>query len=115
MSNLTNPIPTQSITAEIEAYLDALRVFNKAYAEAQDNPHALYKYDVTYAKAYARVTCTGSNGEGQTSAHCFIALTDNKMPLGSILKADSWKAPALNFPRGNVIGADYKITSPYGV
>ena len=113
MSNLTPP--TQSIHAEISAYLEALTTFNVAYAEAQENPHALYKYDVTYGKAYARVTCTASNGEGQTSAHCFVALTENKMPLGSILKPKGWKAPTLNFPRGNVIGADYKITSSYGV
>jgi len=39
------------------------------------------------------------------SVHSFVvnSETDSKFPLGTILKAASWKTPARNFGRGNVL------------
>jgi len=40
----------------------------------------------------------------QTRVHSFIMLADDgKFKRGDILKAGSWKAPAKNFARGNVL------------
>jgi hypothetical protein len=46
---------------------------------------------------------TGKAGAG-ASVHSFIMLEDDgKFKRGDILKAASWKAPAKNFARGNVL------------
>jgi hypothetical protein len=41
------------------------------------------------------------------SAHSFIVKKDGKFKRGDILKANSWKAPATNFARGNVLSEQY--------
>jgi hypothetical protein len=54
-------------------------------------------------KKYARITQW--SGSQQRNVHCFIVTpkgASDKFPVGTILKAASWKAPALNFGRGNV-------------
>ena len=43
-----------------------------------------------------------------TSVHSFIVNTmKGKFPLGSILKAASWKAPATNFKRGCILEENF--------
>ncbi len=104
--------PNQDITNEIEAFLEALTTKNIAHAG--DSEYALNQYKVSYGKAYARVSYVTNSGKGQESAHSFVALTDKKMPIGSILKPKGWASPTLNFPRGNVVTKEYNINSPYG-
>jgi endo-1,4-beta-mannosidase len=44
----------------------------------------------------------------QRSSHSWIMLQDDKkFKLGDVLKSASWKAPARNFKRGNVLANDY--------
>ena len=46
------------------------------------------------------------------SVHSFVVNDlNNKFPLGSILKAASWKAPALNFKRGCVLSENFSSVS----
>ena len=43
----------------------------------------------------------------QNSVHSFIVNTTKaKFPIGSLLKAASWKTPATNFSRGNILDID---------
>ena len=42
-------------------------------------------------------------GKHQRSVHSFIVNKAGKFPLGTILKSASWKAPATNFARGNLL------------
>lgn len=51
--------------------------------------------------AYIKVVKT-KNGVVQ-SVHSFISNKNGKFPLGTILKAASFKAPATNFARGNLL------------
>ena len=54
--------------------------------------------DFTVGSKYIKVVTGGS-------VHSFVvnSETDSKFPLGTILKAASWKTPARNFGRGNVL------------
>ena len=47
--------------------------------------------------------------DNQTSVYCFVRAVD-----GAILKAATWKAPALNYTRGNIFDNVLPL-SPYGV
>lgn len=57
---------------------------------------AEFKITFKTGKSYIKVMKEGS-------VHSFIVNTkDNKFPFGTILKAASWKAPAMNFARGDI-------------
>ena len=44
---------------------------------------------------------------GSRSVHCFVVAKDTaKFKRGDILKSATWKAPATNFKRGNVLTGD---------
>ena len=45
------------------------------------------------------------------SSHSFIVLKSDKFQFGDILKSASWRAPAKNFARGNVLKKDYGTIS----
>jgi hypothetical protein len=61
---------------------------------------------------YVRVM-TVSNG--QRSAHSFIVREDgDKFKQGDILLAKSWKGPATNKARGNIMTAEYAGVTCYG-
>lgn len=57
---------------------------------------------IEYGKKYAKVIKGGS-------VHTFIQLEDDaNFKRGDILKAASWKVPAKNFKRGNILTGDFK-------
>jgi len=54
--------------------------------------------------------------QGSRSSHSFVVIGDQgEFKHGDILKANSWKAPATNFARGNVLTGNYITISPYGI
>ena len=59
------------------------------------------KFDVQIGTKYAKII----RKDNQTSVHSFVVLSDKdkKFQLGDILKANSFKSPARNFARGNVL------------
>ena len=51
----------------------------------------------------------GQFSSGQRSSHSWILIDDDKQfKRGDILKSASWKAPARNFSRGNVLCGGFK-------
>ena len=72
------------------------------------SPHVLnmineFNSDLSYkvSPKYIKVIKKGS-------VHSFVVNDlNNKFPLGSILKAASWKTPALNFKRGCVLSENF--------
>ena len=55
-------------------------------------------------------------GTSNASVHSFVCMTDmGKFCKGDILKAASWKAPARNHARGNVVLRDYPTVQWTGI
>ncbi len=105
------------------AYFDAMKAdYSRMWkhGDTQFNP-----YNITADKPgskFVRIIQTSSGG--QRSSHSFIVLKDCevtksaplyskkpkevlKLRAGDILKCASWKAPALNFVRGNILDGNY--------
>lgn len=58
----------------------------------------------------------GQFSMNQRSSHSWILIKDDKQfKQGDILKSASWKAPARNFKRGNVLTGDFKQIKWAGV
>jgi len=58
----------------------------------------------------------GQFRNGQRSSHSWIMINDDKkFKRGDILKSASWKAPARNFSRGNVLCGGYQHIKWAGV
>lgn len=64
---------------------------------------------VAGGRKYIKVAVRGPQDKHGGSVYCFVRAAD-----GAILKAATWKAPALNFTRGNIFDKVLPMT-PYGV
>lgn len=61
-------------------------------------------FTITFEPGSSYIKVVKSNRDGtQCSVHSFIVNKAKKFPLGAILKAASFKAPATNFSRGNLL------------
>ncbi len=105
---------------------DATETFDEAVtrfvetAQAQIDHHYATQYPnlrpckltIGSGKKYLRIWTTTHDGGGQKSIFVFIQKAEGKFPVGSVLKAASWKAPALNHARGTILGEakDYGVT-----
>lgn len=96
------------MTHALEAYRQYIRADYQKMYEGQ--PAGNHPFDVTFkpGRKFIRVI-TESNGMHR-SCHSFI-----EIETGVIWKSASWKAPALNFPRGSVIDQTFERVSWTGV
>lgn len=63
---------------------------------------ANFKVTFEPGSSYIKVVKSDTDGT-HASVHSFIVNKAKKFPLGTILKSASWKAPATNFGRGNLL------------
>ena len=63
---------------------------------------ANFKITFEPGSSYIKVVKSDLNGTN-SSVHSFIVNKAKNFPLGAILKSASWKAPATNFARGNLL------------
>lgn len=92
----------------IDLYLEAIRNDYRKWADGSAIRNQMIEefckaLTVSEGKKYVKVIIGP-----QRSVHSFIVKEDGaKFKRGSILKAASWAAPAMNFARGNVIESNY--------
>jgi hypothetical protein len=67
-------------------------------------------------KKYVKIISQSHYGHQHSRhSHSYVVIGDQgKFKHGDILKSASWKAPAKNFSRGNVLTGNYEHISPYG-
>lgn len=93
-------IPVENIEAYIEAIKADYKKFRFSAAMEKSFNDGVH-YEVL--NKYVKVITGGS-------VHSFIVNTENdKFPLGTILKAAGWKAPAKNFSRGSIYNLPKRI------
>ena len=74
--------------------------------------HVTRNYTYVIGRKYAHIIQTDSN---QRSSHSWVVVGDDKkFKLGDVLKSASWKAPARNYERGNVLSGDWNAIDCYG-
>ena len=74
--------------------------------------HVTRSYTYEIGRKYAHIIQSDSN---QRSSHSWVVIADDKkFKIGDILKSASWKSPARNYERGNVISGDWKAIDCYG-
>ena len=97
----------EGIKYMIDAMVEDYGGFNRhnKVDEVRNNMYNEYKngFKIKNGQKYIKVT-------NDNSVKAFIVKSDNgKFKSGDILKPASWKAPAMNSARGNVLSGNYSI------
>ena len=92
------------LEAGIQQYLEAIKADYRGRGELSDiRKEMVEEFNASIRYEIHRKFIKVITGP-QTSVHSFIVReNDGKFKRGDILKAASWKAPAKNFARGNVL------------
>lgn len=92
---------------DLKDYIEAIE------ADAKDSwTHIPFSVRVEEGRKYFKVIIH-TTGE---SVHSFVVKADTeKFRKGDILKAATWKAPATNFARGNVLDEDWPTVRWMGI
>jgi hypothetical protein len=90
----------------IQEYVEHLQ---KDYDSRGGNQFIEFHYELGRKYVHVIMQHVGQFSANQRSSHSWIMLDDDKkFKQGDILKSASWKAPARNFMRGNVLRGTFK-------
>ena len=79
------------------------------YDSKGGNQFIEFKYELGRKYIHVIMNHIGQFSIGQSSSHSWIMIDDDKkFKRGDILKSASWRAPARNFMRGNVLRGTFK-------
>jgi hypothetical protein len=111
----TEMLIASDLEAGIQRYITAIKADYAGWHRPHGNDlirdEMVREFDagVSYEVSRKFVKVITGQASGNTSVHSFIVLADDgKFKRGDILKAASWKAPAKNFARGNVLADNLK-------
>jgi hypothetical protein len=97
----------------VQEYVEHLQ---KDYDSKGSNQFIEFHYELGRKYIHVIMHHVGQFSIGQRSSHSWIMINDDKQfKQGDILKSASWKAPARNFSRGNVLCGGYKHIKWAGV
>lgn len=98
------------LNSEIVNYINYIKKDYAGFREAINSSSNLsFDVEAIPGSKYIKIV---TNSHGSRSAHSFICANDTqKFKKGDILKANSWKAPATNFVRGNILTKTYNHIS----
>ena len=100
----------EEVEVELPLWLERLNEFVGSHMRKNYPNVSFHDFTVGSGRKYARIIRNTNSGPLGQSVFCFVRLSD-----GAILKAASWKAPALNYVRGYIFDQDVTLAvTPYG-
>jgi hypothetical protein len=98
-----------NLSLALDEYADYLKANYNARGYSRPDRQLTVEFDV--GNKFIKVI-VGHTGDTQRSSHSFIVLGEykgakNTFKHGDILKSASWRAPAKNFARGNIMENSY--------
>lgn len=101
MKNKTAP---PDIAEAFELYNSVVKrnYLNWNYGQNGDPPVLFAPLTLEVGKTYIRIVHNRAGRPGHGRAFGFINLFNPKFKRGDLLKTASWRAPTLNFARGNI-------------
>jgi hypothetical protein len=101
------------LSMALDEYADYLKANYNARGYSRPDRQLTVEFDM--GSKFIKVI-VGHTGDTQRSSHSFIVLGEykgakNTFKHGDILKSASWRAPAKNFARGNIMENSYGTIS----
>ena len=101
------------LSAALDDYADYLKANYNARGYSRPDRQLTVEFDL--GSKFIKVII-GHTGDSQRSSHSFICVDTvkgkkNTFKVGDILKSASWRAPAKNFSRGNILDYNYGTIS----
>ena len=101
------------LSAALDDYADYLKANYNARGYSRPDRQLTVEFDM--GSKFIKVI-VGHTNDTSRSSHSFIVLGEykgakNTFKHGDILKSASWRAPAKNFARGNILENDYGTIS----
>jgi hypothetical protein len=97
----------------VQEYVEHLQ---KDYDSKGTTQFIEFHYEIGRKYIHVIMNHIGQFSSGQRSSHSWIMIDDDKkFKRGDILKSASWRAPARNFSRGNVLCGGFKHIKWAGV